>query len=255
MSSHIAACHVHSEWSYDAEWTLGEIAEAFHFRGCSVVLMSEHDRGWSDAKWKEYCEACRAASRDGMLLVPGIEYSDPRNDVHTLVWGAHDFLGEGLETTELLNRVERAGGSAVLAHPERHEAWRLFQPEWFDRILGVEVWNRKTDGWAPSQRGLALWRHSGVAPFASLDFHRKNQFFPLRMRLECAEILSVESVFAALAAGNVAPEYRGNALIPLVKPGSLRGLRILEVLRRILRWSHPRSWAPRSANRYNHRSL
>jgi predicted metal-dependent phosphoesterase TrpH len=42
-----ATCHVHSEWSYDGSWTLPRIAEAFGRRGSDVVLMSEHDKGFS----------------------------------------------------------------------------------------------------------------------------------------------------------------------------------------------------------------
>ena len=109
MTARVAACHVHSEWSYDAEWTLEELATEFSNQGCEIVLMSEHDRGWDQQRWSVYKEACREASSDHLLMVPGIEYSDPRNAIHVLVWGSEDFLGEGLETPELPKASLRCG--------------------------------------------------------------------------------------------------------------------------------------------------
>lgn len=235
MSSRVAACHVHSEWSYDAEWTLKDLAAEFQSRGCEIVLMTEHDRGWDESKWQEYVGACCEASGEEILMVPGIEYSDPGNDVHVLVWGAEMFLGEGLETSDLLDRIQDTGSSAVFAHPERKRAWEIFKPEWFERMLGIEVWNRKTDGWAPSLRGIEAWRSHGVLPFASLDFHRRNQFFPLHMKLEIAEECDKTSVFSALKARRALPLFKGQPLIPELERGGPAGARSLERLRRVLR--------------------
>src|SRR5258708_3566891 len=145
-----AACHVHSDWSYDGKWTLPDLAAAFGRRGYRVVMMTEHDRGFSEARRLEHRAACAAASSDELLLLPGIEYSDATNALHVLVWGQVPFLGEEMPTAELLRRVKAAGGVAVLAHPSRRQAWKVFDSGWTDGLLGIEVWNRKTDGWAPS---------------------------------------------------------------------------------------------------------
>ena len=235
MMSRIAAAHVHSEWSYDASWTLRELAAAFRKRGCDLVLMTEHDRGWDESRWRDYANACREASGNGILMVPGTEYSDPRNDVHVLVWGADRFLGENLETAQLLALVEEAGGVAVLAHPERRAAWKLVEPAWFDRLLGVEVWNRKYDGWATGRHGTGFWQRYEVAPFAALDFHRKNQFFPLRMQLEIADDLSPETVSDALRSRRVQPLFIGRPLAPTLSRGGPSGTRTAERVRRVLR--------------------
>ena len=235
MTARVAACHVHSEWSYDAEWTLEELATEFSNQGCEIVLMSEHDRGWDQQRWSVYKEACREASSDHLLMVPGIEYSDPRNAIHVLVWGSEDFLGEGLETPELLKRVCDAGAVAVLAHPERKRAWELFKPEWYQHLLGVEVWNRKTDGWAPSLRGIEAWQEHGMIPFASLDFHRKNQFYPLRMAFDMESACTEVAVFSALSRELISPVFKGNPLIPVLGKGGPIGSRPLEQVRRVLR--------------------
>src|SRR5215475_1961087 len=101
----LAVCHVHSEWSYDGSWSLQALASKFSRRGIRILMMTEHDRGFTPSRWQQYRDACASVSSDQMLVVPGIEYSDPTNRVHVLVWGQIPFLGEGRPTTQLLRTV------------------------------------------------------------------------------------------------------------------------------------------------------
>src|SRR5919108_3575647 len=126
----LAACHIHSSWSYAGRWSLEAIAEELEGRGFGLVMMTEHDRGFTEARRQSHREACAKFSRPNCLLVPGIEYSDASNTVHILVWGPVPFLGEGVPTPELLDVVRRSSGVAVLAHPSRRNAWKLFDPAW-----------------------------------------------------------------------------------------------------------------------------
>jgi hypothetical protein len=194
----LAACHVHSAWSYDGSWELDALSQSFSPRGYRVLMMTEHDLGFSQERLNEYRQACSGASSDKMLVVPGIEYSDAANRVHVLVWGDVPFLGEGLPTGEMLARVRSAGGLAVLAHPSRREAWKSFEPSWADALLGIEVWNRKYDGWAPSKNAKALLQTTGALHFVGLDFHTERQFFPLGMALDVQGEISERSVLDAL---------------------------------------------------------
>jgi hypothetical protein len=179
-----AAFHVHSEWSYDAEIPLPEIAALFRRRNCDAVFMCEHDRGFDAERFRAYVEACRKASLpSGPLLVPGIEYASPDDRVHVPVWGAVPFLGEGVPTTELLRTVDAHGGSAVLAHPVRRDAWRVFEPEWLALCKGIEIWTRKWDGWAPNPRACGMAVDAGLVGVGALDLHRTHQLFPLSMEL------------------------------------------------------------------------
>src|ERR1044072_5927897 len=100
-----------------------------------------------------------------MCVGPGIEDSDPENRGHGLVWGPVPFLGEGLETATVLERAAYHGGAAVLAHPARRTAWKAFRDEWTPFLLGIEVWNRKYDGWAPSECAAELLARTGRVPF------------------------------------------------------------------------------------------
>lgn len=185
MTTIRAAFHVHSEWSYDAEIPLTEIAELFRGRHCQAVFMCEHDRGFSAERFQAYVAACREASLvGGPLLVPGIEYASPDDRVHVPVWGPVPFLGEGAPTTELLRAVDAHGGAAVLAHPVRRDAWQVFEPEWLALSKGIEIWTRKWDGWAPNRRACRMAAEAGLVGVGALDLHRAHQLFPLSMELQ-----------------------------------------------------------------------
>lgn len=203
-----AACHIHSTWSYDGKWTIPDLAAEFSRRGYRVLMMTEHDRGFSEARCQEHRAACAAASTDKILVVPGIEYSDTANRVHVLVWGSVPFIGEAVPTTEMLQAVKAANGVAVLAHPARKEMWKVFDPRWADLLIGIEVWNRKTDGWAPSRLAWPLLQDRQLVPFVGLDFHDRNQFFPLTMSLEIVAPVTEDSVLECLRNG----KYRATAL-------------------------------------------
>jgi hypothetical protein len=194
------ATHVHSDWSYDGAWSLEALARMFSRLGYQAVLMAEHDRGFTDSRWSEYRRACAAASTAELRLIPGIEYSDRTNSIHVPVWGQVPFLGEGLETRELLTLVEHAGGVAILAHPKRRDAIKRLDPALIAQFTGVELWNRKYDGYAPSPVAADLLaRHPQLMTVVSLDFHTARQLHPLAMVCKLADPPSEASVVEAIS--------------------------------------------------------
>lgn len=205
-----AAAHVHSDWSYDGRWPLEKLAAAFGRRGFQAVLMTEHDRGFDEQRWQAYRQACAAAISQRVVLVPGIEYSDPSNRIHILVWGVERFLGEGLDTGDVLRLVQEHDGVAVLAHPQRRDVWHSWQSEWSELLAGIEIWSRKYDGWAPSAGAAELLAATPTAvPFVGLDFHTSRQFFPLSMRIDLTGPRTSDGVVEALRAHRAAPRLLG----------------------------------------------
>jgi hypothetical protein len=176
--------------------------------------MTEHDRGFTEERFHQFRQACAVASSDLMLVVPGIEYSDADNRVHVLVWGLSSFLGENLPTADMLDQVAAANGVAVLAHPGRKRAWMAFEPRWSGRLVGIEAWNRKYDGWAPGKDAPALLSAvGGPIPFVGLDFHTNQQSFPLAMALDIdRSIITEESVVDCLRLRKCYPKAFGRAL-------------------------------------------
>jgi hypothetical protein len=229
----LAVSHVHSKWSYDGSWTLEALGEKFSRRGCRVLLMTEHDRGFSASRLVEYRESCARASSDKILVMPGMEYSDAANRVHVLVWGKVPFLGENLPTIEMLEGVKRAGGVAVLAHPSRKDAWKTYEESWGPQLLGIEVWNRKYDGWAPSQTAPELQLRANTVPFVGLDFHTERQSFPLMMALDLeGDEVSEEAVLSALSSRRCSPRAFDRPLNQTMGRPSLLVLQIAERARK-----------------------
>ena len=236
-----AVSHVHSVWSYDGKWKLDELVREFSGRGYQVLLMTEHDRGFTQSRWTEYIGACREVSSEKMLVIPGIEYSDPDNIVHVLTWGDVPFLGENLPTRSMLEGLREAGGVAVLAHPSRRKAWQRFDAAWSEYLTGIEVWNRKTDGWRPSPDAPALLASSGCAPFVGMDFHDRSQLFPLAMVLDCPMPLSSRVVLDCLRSRRCEPRAFDVALRPGVRAAMQISLLPLEAARRGCRWIYRRT--------------
>ncbi len=230
-----AIAHVHSDWSYDGVWPLSRIARFFRRTGYRVVLTSEHDVTFDDRRWQAYQEACRKISTDKLLIVPGVEYSDEQNTIHTLVWGVDSFLGKHQPTEVILRKARAQNGICVMAHPSRRDAWRQIEPGWLSLLDGMEMWNRKADGIAPSAEAVRLLeRNRGLYPFVGLDFHRSNQAFPLSMLIRVNDPLSTNNVVNAMRGGY----YRASAFgLPVslfsVKPLSW-GLSGMETLRRVV---------------------
>jgi hypothetical protein len=174
------------------------------------------------------------------LVIPGIEYSDPDNIVHVLTWGNVPFLGENLPTRSMLEALREAGGVAVLAHPSRRNAWQRFDTAWSEYLHGIEIWNRKTDGWRPSPDASALITASGCAPFVGIDFHDRRQLFPLAMVLDCALPLSHEAVVDCLRRGRCEPQAFDITLRPAVTGAMEVSLLPFEAARRGCRWIYRR---------------
>ncbi len=194
-----SAVHVHSTWSYDGHWELARIAQRFGQLGFRVALMTEHDRGFTQARLEAYRRECEQASTDRCLLVPGIEYSDRDNCVHTLTWGPVPFLGENRDTLDVLKAVREHGGLCVFAHPTRKQAIERFRAEWAKWLLGVEIFNRKSDGFDFSADGRRVYAdHPELLAFASIDFHSGKQHFPAAMRLDLDGPVSEQSILDAL---------------------------------------------------------
>ena len=204
------APHVHSEWSYDAEWPLPELVAAFRERKYDAVLTAEHDRGFDDSRWDAYREACAAASTDELVVVPGMEYEDAESLVHVPVWGEGiPFLGAARPTAELLRDAKAGGAFTVFAHPARRNASAAFDSGWTPLLDAIEVWNRHYDGIAPYPGGRALAAEQSLRPFVALDFHTRRQFFPLAMVLEVEEPVTTATVVEALRAGRFRTEAFG----------------------------------------------
>jgi predicted metal-dependent phosphoesterase TrpH len=197
--------HAHSTWSYDGFWELNKIAKLFGSFGIDYVMMTEHDTGFAPGKFNQYKDECAAASTPTCTLVPGIEYSSPDNGIHILTWGVDKFLGEHRRVELTLNDVRDAGGVAIFAHPIRRQAWQYYQKSWTPLLNGMEIWNRKSDGVAPSEVGARLREETGLPATVGTDFHTIKQLFPLYHKLNSPKPHSPTSIIEAIRLGQLEP--------------------------------------------------
>jgi hypothetical protein len=225
------AAHVHSDWSYDGSWPLEALAAEFGRRGYDAVLMAEHDRGFDSDRWAAYRTACATASSP-TLLVPGIEYSDSANVVHVPVWGDLPFLGEDLATVDLLRRVDSFGGVAVLAHPRRRGALAGLDPTCFQYLTGIELWNRKYDGFAPNRDAAELLgERPEMVAVVGLDFHTRRQFHPLAMVMQL-DVVSPRRIIEAIRERRAHPTAFGLPALSLTQGIAWPAIRNVERARR-----------------------
>ncbi len=217
------AFHVHSDWSYDGHWSIKKLAQFFLARHYQAIVLTEHDRGFSEVRRQAHRQECQEASSDKLIILSGIEYSDPCNRIHILTLGDIPFYGENQQTLGLLQHVHAHGGASVFAHPSRKDAWRHYSSEWEPFLNGIELWNRKTDGWSPSGDAQLLVNQTRLEPFCGLDFHRRNQSFPLAMNIELGDQPPSESTLTkAIRARAISAEAFGRPVsVCLSKPSRL----------------------------------
>jgi len=190
-----AVVHVHSEWSFDGSWPLTKLASFFSRLGYKIMLTAEHDKFFSDKRWEKYKRACAEASTNKLLIIPGIEYSDIFNVVHIMAWGNMPYLGPIKDIELMLRCIYELNGVSVMSHPSRKYAWKKFNISWAPLLSGIELWNRKFDGVAPSNDAqMLLKKYNNLMPFVGLDFHRINQLFPLAMKIHINGILNEQKV-------------------------------------------------------------
>ena len=226
------AMHVHTTTSFDGRWALERVAAALRRRGYGAVFTAEHSQSLDDATWRDYRERCQRLSGPGFTVVPGVEYRDAANVVHLPTWGELPFLGDHLPVPLLLERLSELGGAAVWAHPGRREAHLSFDPDWAHHLAGIEVWNRKYDGWAPRAIALELATQWDLPAIASLDFHRRRQFSSLATWLEPEGPPTEASLVAALIAGHVSAGFLGRPVERWTRGPSRRVLSVADASRR-----------------------
>jgi hypothetical protein len=182
--THRILLHNHSTWS-DGELSLKEVAQVGERLGASAVVMSEHDFDFTPQKWEEYKEACRLASTAACLLIPGIEYSSPDDDIHVVTVGAVSYHGARRDLVATLAAVRSEGGASVFAHPRRRNSLSKITPELLQQIDAIEIWNRKADGFLPVRAYFLFAKFRGLAATVGMDLHTRRQLFPMWNVITC----------------------------------------------------------------------
>jgi predicted metal-dependent phosphoesterase TrpH len=238
LITHRVLLHNHSTWS-DGRLSLKEVARLGGWVGASAIAMSEHDFDFSPQKWAEYKEACRLESTKACLLIPGIEYSSPDDNIHVVTIGAMSYFGARRDLVETLAAVRAEGGATILAHPRRRDSFNKITPELLQQIDAIEIWNRKVDGVLPVRSYFRFARSRDLATTVGMDLHTRRQIFPMWNIVAAAPgPIDGEVIAAALRTGAIAPACFMGQLSPALDHGFSVKIGILtaaERLRELLR--------------------
>lgn len=100
--------HVHTTHSRDAFCSVAEVVRAARAKGLDGIAITDHNSigGLPEAE---------KLSRDGFLVIPGIEVSS--SDGHILGLGVSELVPGGLPAGETVRLIRELGGIAVAAHP------------------------------------------------------------------------------------------------------------------------------------------
>jgi predicted metal-dependent phosphoesterase TrpH len=238
LITHRVLLHNHSTWS-DGQLSLNEVVRVGERFGASAIAMSEHDFDFTSQKWSDYIEACRLASTKSCVIIPGIEYSSPDDDVHVVTVGAEGYFGARRDLTETLAAVHAEGGANILAHPRRRDCFGKITPELLHHIDAIEIWNRKVDGLLPVRSYFDFAKTYSLAITVGMDLHTWRQIFPMwNIVIAHTGPLDGKFVAGALRDRTITPAcFIGRLSQGLAHPYSIEigTLAAAEKLRRLLR--------------------
>ena len=199
-----ADLHVHTEHSPDSRTSLPDAITAAKRAGMDFLAVTDHDVPPVD-------EVFSQPEREGVLLIPGVEYSTDKGHLLglflTVPCPAH--TGRRLPFSEAAALIHGCGGVAVLAHPfqstaqtveERFEMLREMEHE----LDGVEICNRRATKKRLQANELAQTAagrfQKPCIPTAGSDAHLPEEIGTAFLKIECRE-KTLESLKAALAGG------------------------------------------------------
>lgn len=201
--------------------------------------MSEHDFDFTPQKWNDYIEACRLVSTKSCVLIPGIEYSSPDDDIHVVTVGARSYFGARRNLAETLAAVRAEGGASIFAHPRRRDCFGKITPELLHHIDAIEIWNRKVDGLLPVRSYFKFAKACSLAVTVGMDLHTRRQIFPMwNIVIADTGPLDGNVVATALRDRTITPAwFMGNLTPSLDRDYSVEigTLAAAEMLRRLLR--------------------
>ncbi len=103
-----ADLHVHSTHSDDGHQTVEELLKRCEELGIGVVAITDHNTLKAHQN---------GGPRSKVIVIPAMEIT--AEEGHILAFGVKEEVPRGLGVTETLERIHRAGGIAIAAHPFR----------------------------------------------------------------------------------------------------------------------------------------
>lgn len=195
--------HAHSENSFDARLSYGELRKLFMSKGLNFACMTEHIEQLEQADIDRIVAQCRAASDDAFLFIPGIEM-----DCWVVYFlGIQDPKIDFTDNRTIYDSLKAQSRLCVLSHPIKA---KFRYPGWIVADChAVEIMNNKHDGkfyFRPqSEALLARVRRvkPEVVPVVGMDFHSPDQLCDVHMRLANPGPLDADYILGEIRAGRI----------------------------------------------------
>jgi predicted metal-dependent phosphoesterase TrpH len=152
--------HVHSRYSVkDCSLSLRDLVRFAMARGLSGFALTDHNtvRGHAEA---------RRFSRQGFIIIPGIEISTTKG--HVLGLGVSEEIPSNLHPAEAVEKVHEQGGIAVAAHP--FSIGRSPSMVYMARFDALEVLNARA-GWFSNMLAKGFAERNGIPGVGGSDAH------------------------------------------------------------------------------------
>jgi hypothetical protein len=194
--------HAHTTWS-DGMLTLPELVDAYGRHGFDVLCVTDHvvrsndplETSVDERAWPAYIhelerEAERAERTYGLLVVPGLELTDNREDpdrsAHALAIGVDSHIGVEDGIVDSIGAARAGGAAIVAAHPYTDDDATPHRPT---RRLARErdVFRPLVDRWELFNRDeLFSWVAEARLPaVATGDAHRLEHVGTWKTLLAC----------------------------------------------------------------------
>lgn len=128
--------HIHTNFSHDGEFSLEQITRIF--KGKETIYLSDHAEDFDADKFRELEEGCKFYSRDGLTLVPGLEYI-LKDGNHLFASSLRYFIQPQIyqNTLEYIDELRAHSAFVVWAHPYFSVKKLLFKPGYLKRMAQI----------------------------------------------------------------------------------------------------------------------
>lgn len=164
--------HVHSAFSADGSLSIDEIARRCVDRGLSFVALTDHAEDVDQAAMRRLVAACQKRSRDGFVLIPGLEYR-LSEQVHILAIGQYQLL----DAPGVVDAIEAAFGDGCVLVASHCTLDSDIPPRVLEILSAVEIWNvSRHTRFLPAGGGVAAYRqwsraYPDLLAIGGLDMH------------------------------------------------------------------------------------
>jgi len=193
--------HVHSAFSADGLLSIDEIAHRCIERGLSFAALTDHAEDVDQAAMHRLVAACESRSRDGFVLIPGLEHRLSER-VHVLALGQKRLL----DAPGVVRTLEAAAGAGCMLIASHCAIDSDIPPRVLEILSAVEIWNvSRHTRFLPARGGLAAYRewsraYPNLLAIGGLDMHSGGEW-GCEIVLERNCEITQETVLSELRAG------------------------------------------------------